>query len=355
MTDPPENAGSGEAEEPARARSVPRATPRKPGSGQHRKKIEVGPTAAETAAARAEAAAQRRARAEAAAERARAAEERRQRHQRNLLATWVSIGLVVVIVGVFVGIKVVKKPKPVGGSGISAASPAVVSQITNVAKSVLDRVGDGGVAVPFLLPNGNPPALTDTATDLPRVLYVGALYCPFCATERWPMAVALSRFGSFTGLHFLISADTGETIKNIHTLDFTGVTYTSTALSFTPVETETRSHKPLESLSSSDNALFDTYDAPPTLPQGSNSTTIPFMDIGNQWVLSGASYDATQLEGLTWQQIAAAAASGRGVGQNLDGTANWLTAAFCGITGNKPAPVCEDPVIQGLVKRLPRP
>src|SRR5579872_4097262 len=180
MSDPPENSGRGEAESSARARSVPRArTPRKPGSGQHRKKIEVGPTAEETAAARAEAAAKRRARAEAAAERARIAEERRKRRQRNLLVTWVSIGLVIVVLGVFIGVKVFKKPKAITGSGVSPANPAVINTITSVPKNVLDRVGDGGVAVPFLLPNGNPAPLTATATGLPRVLYVGARYCPY--------------------------------------------------------------------------------------------------------------------------------------------------------------------------------
>ncbi|MGH3290263.1 MAG: DUF929 family protein, partial [Trebonia sp.] len=34
----------------------------------------------------------------------------------------------------------------------------------------------------------------------PEVLYVGAEYCPYCAMENWPLIVALSRFGQFTGL-----------------------------------------------------------------------------------------------------------------------------------------------------------
>ena len=42
------------------------------------------------------------------------------------------------------------------------------------------------------------PALT--ADGKPEVLYVGAEYCPFCAAERWPVVVALSRFGTWSGL-----------------------------------------------------------------------------------------------------------------------------------------------------------
>ncbi len=34
----------------------------------------------------------------------------------------------------------------------------------------------------------------------PEVLFVGAEFCPFCAAERWPLIVALSRFGRFTAL-----------------------------------------------------------------------------------------------------------------------------------------------------------
>ncbi len=32
----------------------------------------------------------------------------------------------------------------------------------------------------------------------PEVLFVGAEFCPFCAAERWPLIVALSRFGHFS-------------------------------------------------------------------------------------------------------------------------------------------------------------
>ena len=41
-----------------------------------------------------------------------------------------------------------------------------------------------------------------TKNGLPEVLYVGAEYCPFCAAERWALIVALSKFGSFSKLHY---------------------------------------------------------------------------------------------------------------------------------------------------------
>jgi hypothetical protein len=32
------------------------------------------------------------------------------------------------------------------------------------------------------------------------MLYIGAEYCPYCAAERWPLVMALSKFGTFSNL-----------------------------------------------------------------------------------------------------------------------------------------------------------
>jgi len=192
-------------------------TRRKPGSGQHaRRAPAAAPDAEKVAAAKA----QRRAEAEANAERRAAAAAAAARKRRNRGLTYGAIGLVVVVVAIFVVVKVTAKPAADTASGVQAADPAVVSQITGLPVSVLDKVGDGGIAPQFFLPDGKPAALTQGG--LPRVLYIGGLFCPFCATQRWPMIAALSRFGAFTGLRYARSATTGETVKNIHTFDFSG-------------------------------------------------------------------------------------------------------------------------------------
>jgi hypothetical protein len=165
------------------------------------------------------------------------------------------------------------------------------------------------------------------------------------------MIAALSRFGTFKGLRYARSS-ASDTPKDIHSFTFSGVTFTSSYLAFTPFETQDRNHKPLDALPAADTTLVSTLDNQPTLPSGATSGTIPFVDIGNRWVLAGASYNATDLEGRNWAQIAAAATSGTGLGQRLDATANWITAALCAVTTNKPAPVCSDPVIAGLETRL---
>jgi hypothetical protein len=328
------------------AESTRKPPPRKAGSGQRRKPAATPIDPEKVAAAKAA----KRAEAEAAAARKAAEAARLARKKRQRTLTYGAIALVIVVIAGLIAVKVVHKPPPDTGSGIQDADPAVVAQITAIPVSVLDKVGDGGFLPDFRLPSGNPPPLVNGG--LPRVLYVGGLFCPFCATQRWPMVAALSRFGTFKGLRYARSS-ASDTPKDINSFSFSGVTYTSSYLSFTPHETSDRNHKPLDTLPAADTTLVSTLDNQPTLPSGATAGTIPFVDIANRWVLAGASYNATDLQGKTWAEIASAATSGTGLGLHLDATANWITAALCSVTGNKPASVCSDPVIAGLETRIP--
>ena len=40
-----------------------------------------------------------------------------------------------------------------------------------------------------------------TSAGKPEVLYVATEYCPFCAAQSWPLIIALSHFGQFSGLN----------------------------------------------------------------------------------------------------------------------------------------------------------
>lgn len=100
---------------------------------------------------------------------------------------------------------------------------------------MLDEVGAGDVqALPAKV---DAPALT--ADGKSKVLYVGAEFCPFCAAQRWPVVVALSRFGTWTGLGQTTSAS-DDVFPETATLSFHGAIYTSDYLSFTGVETSGR-------------------------------------------------------------------------------------------------------------------
>jgi hypothetical protein len=151
------------------------------------------------------------------------------RRRRMVLGAGVPLMLVVAVVAVLVIVKVATGAGgPKSGPTASAAASSVVAQVTAVPARALNEIGVGvATTKPTKI---TAPALT--ADGEPRVVYVGAEYCPYCATERWAMAVALSRFGTFTGLGETASSPS-DVYPNTATLTFHGASYASNYLSFT--------------------------------------------------------------------------------------------------------------------------
>jgi hypothetical protein len=287
----------------------------------------------------------------------RAAARRTEIRNRILIASG-SVVVVIAIVLAFVLVKVNSH----GSSGSSAsgngptgtALATVVKNTTTVPASTLNSVGAGSVStVPAKLSGGS--ALT--AGGKPEMLYIGAEYCPYCAAERWGMVVALSRFGTFKNLSTTHSAS-GDTFPNTATWTFYKSTYTSKYLTFTPVEETTnklasdgQSYTPLQTPTAAQQALLKKYDAPPYV-SSQDAGAIPFVDFGNKYLISGASYSPQLLQGKTWSQIATALKDPTSsIAKAIDGTANYITAAICQLTGNQPASACT-PAVKALEKKL---
>jgi hypothetical protein len=286
----------------------------------------------------------------------REAQRRAERRKRMLLAGG-SIVVVVAVVLTFVILKLNNKPSASSGASngpTGAALTAVVDKVTSVPASTLDAVGNGGGAV-----TGKPTTISGsplTENGKPEMLYMGAEYCPFCAAERWAMIVALSRFGTFSGLTTIHSAaangaGTAEPDPNTPTWTFLNSSYTSQYLTFTPIELQTNIPDPstgtyttLQKPTAAQNALIAKYD-------GSNQS-IPFIDFGNNYVISGASYDAGTLAGLSWSTIATDLSNPNStVAKAVDGTANYITAAICKMTNNQPASACTA-TVQSLESQI---
>jgi len=275
-------------------------------------------------------------------------------------------GVVVVIIAVVVAFVVSKtnsKPPASTAGGVSngptgTALSSVVTDTTSVPASTLNTVGAGSIAAggasgfPTVVKGATPL----TSGGKPEVLYMGAEYCPYCAAERWAMVVALSRFGTFSGLSTVHSGNnTGEVYPNTPTWTFYKSTYTSKYLTFTPVELQTNiptqtsqgaSYTNLQTATSAQQALLTKYDAPPYV-SSSATGSIPFIDFGNKYVLTGATYSPSVLAGKSWSEIAAALKDPTNpIAQAVDGTANYLTATICKVTGNQPASACTPAVKQ---------
>ncbi len=187
------------------------------------------------------------------------------------------------------------------------------------------------------------PPLTDSGK--PEVLYVATEYCPYCTIENWPLIVALSRFGQFTGLATSRSPEF-EHIAPVDGWTFYGSHYTSPYLAFVPVERYSNvrvnakanpnaggSYRQLQQLTPAQQAILAKYDKP-------GST--PFLDFGNRAVQIGSGPISPQLmTGKSWPQLAAALRQPTtDLGAALLFEADWLTAELCRLTGNRPAPAC---------------
>ncbi len=210
----------------------------------------------------------------------------------------------------------------------------MIKDVTSVPSSTLASVAAGTADPKSVTTVSSAKPLTSGGK--PEVLYIGAQYCPYCATERWALAVALSRFGTFTGLSGIHSAGGQEVYPHTATLNFYKAQYASKYLTFTPVEQETVSEKPLEKLTSAQTALITKYDAPPYVP-ASDEGAIPFIDFGGKYFVHGAQYNPQVLSGQTWAQVAAALKDpSSAIAKGADGAANMITATICKTTNNQP-------------------
>jgi hypothetical protein len=115
-------------------------------------------------------------------------------------------------------------PGPATGKRDTASS--VTRAIASVPTATLNKVAAGlsypakGGVYPGAIKTVKPSVATLTSSDgRPRIVYVGAEYCPFCGAERWALAVALSRFGTFSGLRLIHSSST-DVDPNTPTLSF---------------------------------------------------------------------------------------------------------------------------------------
>ena len=255
----------------------------------------------------------------------------------------IPLGLVVVVVAGLIIAKVASggsSPNPPGttspGQDRQTASAVVAKDLASVPPAVYDTIGvPAGVAPPIRIPKG--PALVSGGK--PEVLFMGDEWCPYCAAERWAVVTALSRFGTFKNLAMTESSAT-DVDPDTNTLSFAGAQYTSPYISFVGDEMQNRNHTTLLNPTAAQTKLIDTYDNVPYV-SSADAGAVPFIDFGNKYIISSASYDPATLAGLDHAQIAGALTNPASpVTQGIIGTANQITGLVCKLTGNQPSSVC---------------
>jgi thiol-disulfide isomerase/thioredoxin len=181
----------------------------------------------------------------------------------------------------------------------------------------------------------------------PLVFFMGAEWCPFCASERWALVEATSRFGKWSGLGELRSREGQDYFPALPTYDLSRATYTSDYLSVRHKEVATVDGDPLQKLGSFEQRLVDEYDklgSVPFLfaagPRGRYTVELGF----SPGLLDGQSF-------VSLRKGAAAAAPTPAV-EAIGGEADAITALICKLDGRQPASVCAKGSIPALEGEL---
>lgn len=263
-----------------------------------------------------------RARERIAAERA---ARKRAEARRRLLVAIGAVTAVLAVVVALVAIKLTSAPaRPVATE--SAASSVIVRQVSTVPAAVLTGASTSQVITPLQAVQGSGPPLT--IGGKPAIVFVSEESCPFCAAERWSLAVALSHFGTWSHLGSTTSSAT-DVYPSTATLSFRTAVYRSTELTLRTTELADNAGHPLQAQTSLDTRLIGAFDVPPYVNSADQSGAVPFLDIANRYILAGAQYSPQVLAGLSAAQIAGQLANPSSpVAQAIDGSARVIIAAI---------------------------
>lgn len=259
---------------------------------------------------------------EVARQRAAQAAALRRAARRRLVVPLVAVGVVLAVV-----IGLVAASLTSGGATASEASapPSAVAQATNVATGVLSQAGTGQSTTSLQPVTQGPPLLIDGKLG---IVFVSEESCPFCAAERWPVVIALSHFGTWSHLGATSSSST-DVYPNTATFSFRNATYSSPYLTLRTTELADNAGHPLQAPTPLDTRLINQYDVPPYVNSADQSGSVPFLDIGNRFVLAGAQYNPQVLATLTVSQVAAQLRDPASpIGRAIDQSANALIAAI---------------------------
>jgi hypothetical protein len=217
--------------------------------------------------------------------------------------------------------------------GEAAAPVAVPSSITEAptagapAPSSTIRAPNVGVLLGFQRVLDRP----HLSSGHPLTVFVGGQFCPFCASMRWPLVKAMSRFGAFSGLGQIRSQKGTDGFDSLATYDLTKASYRSDYVRLRFVEVAGVNGNPLQKPDAETSALLDQFD-----PQGS----IPFVFVGGSYV-ARLPYSPALLQGKSFQQILDDVNSSNPgeLGRAINAEADGITAIICKTNGAQPASV----------------
>jgi Domain of unknown function (DUF929) len=269
---------------------------------------------------------------------------------RQIQRRYLALGLIVVAIILLGALVIVRDNSgPSSTSTVETFTPAsssLLSTVGSVPASVFDEVGVDSPANPVTAPSPSGTASTPLwqATDpdgthKPVVFYYGAEFAPYAAVERWPLVVALSRFGTFTQLGLMQSSGT-TAFANLSTFTFWRSSYSSKYVAFESVER----YSALNPTGARYLGLErpDPRQRAAVAGAGGGINSFALLDVANRWTLNGAAFSPAVLAGLSQDQIAGNLDTPAApLTQAVVASANEITAAICATDGDLPDAVCE--------------
>lgn len=241
-----------------------------------------------------------------------------------------------------------------------ATPPAVLEALAGVPLSTFNAVGVTAPKIGLTPPTvvTGQPSLNEDGK--PEVLYVGAEYCPFCAAERWPLVLALSRFGTFGALDDMTSS-ANSVFPSLTTFSFFHASYTSPYLAFTGIEVYSDvaaadgAFTQIAVLTPGQRALMDRYGSarPTGLSGPMDSGSYPLVDIDNSLIAATSGFSPAAILGSSQSSIISSLHNGNSqVGRAIVASTNYLTAGICAATDQKPSSVCSSEGVQSAAQAL---
>ena len=277
---------------------------------------------------------------------------------------YVALGLIVVVIVVLGALLVLRHNKNQTNTAAvetyTPAPPSIMDPLTHIPASTMNAAGATAAAstpptgplTPLRATTGTTlwSAPSNDGTIRPVVFFYGAEFAPYAAAERWPLIVALSRFGKF-GSVGLMQSSTSVAFSDTSTFTFWHTTYSSKWITLQTVErysslnpTGAR-YTTLEIPTTRQAAAVSTYD-----PTGS---TFPLLDVANRYVLVGSNFSPSILAGLSQSAIVGDLTIPTSpITQSIAVSANQITAAICSVTKDQPSAVCHSRGVSAASDKL---
>ncbi|HXN59782.1 MAG TPA: DUF929 family protein [Acidimicrobiales bacterium] len=272
---------------------------------------------------------------------------------RQIPRRYLALGLIIVAICLLGALVIVRdNAGPSSSSTVetfNAAPSSLISTLAGVPASVYDQIGVSSPAIPVtpLQATGSSQPWMATLNGGPAepvLFFYGAEFAPYAAVQRWPLILALSRFGTFNLLGLMQSSST-TAFAGLSTFTFWKVNYTSKYVILESVERYSALNPTgarylgLETPDGRESAAISQY--------GGGRNDFPLVDVSNRWVISGASFTPSVIGGLTQSQIAGDLTSPTSpLTQAVVSAANEITATICAVDGQAPAAVCGSRGVQ---------